>query len=145
MLVLKVCEGRSVLKVLVSVTECPAESTPVAVTVRVRNNGSVQSLCQAVFELFMVPLTARTPVSSPVTSTLWSVPLVAVTVMPLRGSAPALPFAGVIVRPTVSGDGVFLACGPPPVLPLEEDWHAAGTMPTAQIAAIGVRRRRIDR
>src|SRR5215475_3691381 len=113
MLVLKVRDGRSVLKVLVWVTECPDESTPVAVTVRVRNSGSVQSLCHAVLELFMVPLTARTPVSSPVTSTDLSVPLVAVTVMPLRGSAPELPFAGVMLTCTVFGECDFLADGPP--------------------------------
>ncbi len=116
-----------------------------AVTVRVWSTGSVQSLCQAVFELFRVPVTARCPVSpSPVTLTDLIVPLVAVTVMPLRGSAPELPLAGVMLSWTVSGGGELLP-EVPVGLPPEDDWQAAARMPTAQIAAMGASRRRFDR
>src|SRR5882757_5719121 len=67
--------------------------------------------------------------------------------MPLRGSAPELPLAGVMLSCTVSGGGELLPEVPevPVALPPEDDWQAAATMPTAQIAAMGTSRRRFDR
>ena len=107
--------------------------------------GSVQLLCQAVRELLKVPVTARSPVSPfPVTVTDLIVPLDAVTVIPLPGSAPVAPLAGVKLSCTVSGDCECLADVPP--APLEEDdWQAAASTPAAQIMTKGASLRRLDR
>src|SRR5579859_167090 len=81
--------------------------------------GSVQALRQAVRAELKVPVTARAPVRpAPVTFTVWSLPLLAVTVIGLPGLAPVLPSAGVMLSCTVSGDCDL----PPPDLPPPLAW-----------------------
>jgi hypothetical protein len=55
----------------------------------------------------------------------------------LRGLAPVLPLAGVIVRCTLSAGGELWPEAPPPPEPPDEDWQAAARIPVAQIAMIG--------
>ena len=82
-------------------------------------------LCQAVPAAFIEPVTSSPPV---VTVTLLSLPLAAVTVMPLLGVAPLLPLAGVIdtCRPAGAADLPPLA--DVPLLPE----HAETARPAAQ-------------
>src|SRR5262249_48068383 len=89
-------------------------------------------------------VTARTPVSpGPLTVTEVSVPLVAVTVMPLAGSAPVLPEAGEMLIWTYVGDGEGLAGLPLDPLP-DDDWQAAASRPAAQTADRRISLRRFD-
>src|SRR5215813_3810432 len=145
MCVLNVCDGTRVLNVLVCVTWCPPESAATALTVSVWDTGSVQSLCQAVRELLKVPVSTRSPVSpAPLTVTDLSVPLDAVTVIPLTGSAPVVPLAGVKLSCTVSGDCECLR-GVPPAPLLDDGWQAAASTPAAQITTKGASAGRFDR
>src|SRR5258708_22325659 len=147
MWVVKLCGGSSVLKVLVCVTWCPPEPAATALTVRVFATGSVQLLCQEVRELLNVPLTALSPVSPlPVTVTDLIVPLAALTVMPLLGSAPVAPLAGVKLSGAGLADGELL----PDVLPRplpdvpDDDVHAAASTPAAQTTTNCASLRRLD-
>src|SRR5260221_6234922 len=151
MWVVKVWGGSSVLKVLVCVTWCPPAPAATALTVRVFATGSVQLLCQEVRELLNVPVTALSPVSPlPVTVTDLIVALAAVTVMPLLGSAPVAPLAGVKLSGAGLADGELLPDvlpGPLPDVPdvPDDDVHAAASTPAAQTTTNGASLRRLDR
>src|SRR5260221_3828627 len=150
MWVVKVCGGSSVLKVLVCVTWCPPEAAATAVTVSVSATGSVQLLCQEVRELLNVPVTALSPVSPlPVTVTDLIAALAAVTVMPLLGSAPVAPLAGVKLSGAGLADGELLPDVLPAPLPdvpdVPDDVHAAASTPAAQTTTNGASLRRLDR
>src|SRR5258706_9115850 len=148
MWVVNVCGGSSVLKVLVCVTWCPPAPAATAVTFRVLATGSVQLLCQEVRELLNVPVTALSSVSPlPVTVTDLIAALAAVTVMPLLGSAPVAPLAGVKLSGAGLADGELLPDvpgAPPPPVP-DDEVHATASTPAAQTTTNGASLRRLDR
>ncbi len=98
-----------------------------------------------------MPVTALSPVSPlPVTVTDLIAALAAVTVMPLLGSAPVAPLAGVKLSGAGLADGELLPDvlpGPLPDVPdvPDDDVHAAASTPAAQTTTNGASLRRLDR